>query len=155
MTFTARLARAGLALALASTPAFAHTTRAHHLTVAGAWTRPTPPGAAAGAGYLTITNDDAEPDRLVGGTSPAVREVQVHEMRIENGIARMRPVAGGLVIPAHGTVTLAPGGYHVMLIGPKRRLAAGVRVPATLRFQRAGDIKVSFAVRTDPPAGAR
>ena len=48
----------------------------------------------------------------------------------------MRPVAGGLTIPAHGSVQLAPGGYHLMLIGPKRRFVVGNQVPATLRFAR-------------------
>ena len=60
---------------------------------------------------------------------------------------RMRPVSGGLPIPRAGSVELAPVGYHIMFIGLKRRLVAGGTVPVTLRFERAGTVKVNFRIR--------
>ena len=153
MSHPAWLTAAGAALSLLATPLVARGRHAATLHLAEPWTRPTPPAAPAGAGYLTITNTGSEPDRLLGGTSPAVREVQIHQMKLMDGIMRMRPVAGGLVIPAGGSVRLAPGGYHIMLIGPKRPFVAGATVPATLRFARAGTVKVAFAVRTTAPDG--
>lgn len=148
-----RLASAGLAVTIVAMPATARDVPAHRIKLTGAWTRPTPPAAAAGAGYLTITNAGSRPDRLLGGTSSAVREVQVHQMMIADGVMRMRPVQG-LVIPAGGTVTLSPGGYHLMLIGPNRPFQAGGRIPATLKFERAGAVRVVFDVRMTPPAAA-
>lgn len=143
---------AGVAALTIAVPADARNARVHGLAFSAAWARPTPPASRAGAGYLTITNTGAMPDRLLGGGSPVVRDVQVHEMRIVDGIARMHPVEGGLVIPAGGTVTLAPGGYHIMLIGPKHPLKMGGHVPVTLRFERAGAVKVSLDVRSTPPS---
>lgn len=143
---------AGVAALTIAAPAGARDVRTHGLILSAAWARPTPPAAPAGAGYLTIVNKGSRPDRLLAGSSPVVRDVQVHEMRIVDGIARMHPVEGGLVIPAGGTVTLAPGGFHIMLIGPKHPLKTGEHVPVTLRFERAGAVKVSFDVRSTPPA---
>ena len=60
---------------------------------------------------------------------------------------RMRPVRGGLAIPAGGAVALKPGGYHLMFMGLKRPLKKGERFPVTLRFQTAGTLKVQFAVQ--------
>lgn len=148
----ARLAFAGVATAALASPAIGRDVRAGSLRLTAAWSRPAPPGAPAGAGYLTITNRGSRPDRLVGGSSSVVERVEVHEMKIDDGVMRMRPVAGGLVIPAGGTVQLAPGGYHIMLIGLKRRVATGGVLPVTLRFQRAGAVAVNFDVRATPPA---
>ena len=151
-SFLRSSAFAGVAALAIIAPAGARQVRHRSIVLSAAWARPTPPAAPVAAGYLTITNNGAQPDRLIGGSSPVVRDVQIHEMRLEGGIARMHPVEGGLVIPAHGSVTLAPGGYHVMLIGPTRRFTSGETVPATLRFARAGAVKVSFAVRADAPS---
>jgi copper(I)-binding protein len=72
-------------------------------------------------------------------------------MTMAGGIMRMRPVPGGLPIPAGQTVKLEPNGYHLMLIGPKRPFKVGDRIPATLRFQRAGAVKVEFDVLAAAP----
>lgn len=120
-----------------------------------AWIRPTPPGAPTAAGYVTITNTGAAPDRLLGGSMPGVDRVEVHQMSMAGGIMRMRPVAGGLPIAPGQTVALAPGGYHLMLIGLKRPFTAGERVRAVLRFAQAGDVMKTFDVGAGPaPSGA-
>lgn len=150
----ARLAVAGASAMLLVTPASGRDTRVGALRLTGAWSRPTPPGAPAGAGYVTISNTGTRPDRLLSGSSPAVRRVEVHEMTLTSGIMRMRPVAGGIPVPVGGSAVLAPGGYHVMLIGPKKPFVAGESVPVTLRFARAGAVRVMFDVRMTPPTSS-
>jgi copper(I)-binding protein len=120
---------------------------AQGLRIVQPWSRATPPGAATAAGYMVIANEGAAPDRLLGGASPVSAQLQVHEMTMDGGIMRMRQVAGGLVVPAGGTVTLRPGGLHIMFIGLRQPLRAGERLPAVLRFERAGEVAVTFEVQ--------
>ncbi len=117
------------------------------------WSRPTPPSALSAVGYLTIVNKASRPDRLLGGSSPAAKSVDVHLMSMAGGVMTMRPVAGGVVIPAGGTVDLSPNGYHLMLIGPKRPFKAGDHVPVTLTFQRAGKVKLNLEVEQPAESG--
>ena len=140
------------ALAIA-TPALAHDYRVGPLKIGHPWSRPSPVGAPAGAGYLTITNTGPSDDRLVGGSSPVSARLEIHEMSMAGGVMKMRPVTGGLVIPAGQTVTLRPGGYHIMLIGLKSPLRLDDRFTAILQFQKAGTVRVEFHVQT-PPTGA-
>jgi copper(I)-binding protein len=144
------LAVAG-AMMLAS-PAIAQPVTLGDLTITGPWVRPTPPGAPTAAGYLTVTNNGAAEDHLIGGSSPDAASVEVHEMTMDGNVMRMRPVAGGVPIAAGKTVTLAPGGYHMMLIGPTQQFKLGGMVPVTLEFARAGKVDVMFPVRQAPDA---
>lgn len=148
-----RLASAVAALALfASGPlATAHGYTAGALRIAHPWSRPTPPGAPTAAGYLMITNTGPKPDRLLGGTTPMASSIEVHQMSMSGGIMRMRRLVGGLVLPPGQTVKLEPGGVHLMIIGPKRAFRLGDHVPATLRFERAGKVRVEFYVEAAPP----
>lgn len=109
--------------------------------------RATPPGAPVAAGYLTLRNSSDAPDRLLSIRSPAAREVQIHEVRHDAGIARMRPLPDALAIAADSTVTMRPGGMHLMFVDPVRPIADGARVPATLQFARAGMTEIVFEVR--------
>ena len=124
------------------------------LRIGHPWSLPFSAGAPTAAGYLTVTNIGKAPDRLLGADSPVFDHVEIHEMKMDGVIMRMRPVPGGLVLPPGRTVTLAPGGYHLMLVGPKRSYKVGERIPATLRFERAGAVKVEFEVQIAPAAGA-
>lgn len=135
------------ALSLATAgPAGAEAVRAGRLTIDHAWARETAAGQSAGGGFLTIANAGRTDDRLTGGTMPLAAEVQVHSMRTEGGVMRMRRLADGLVIPAGGTATLQPGGLHIMFMGLKRPLKRGETVPVTLHFARAGKVTVRFAI---------
>jgi copper(I)-binding protein len=116
------------------------------LEISQAWARATPPSAPAGGGFLKITNTGATPDRLVSARSPAADIVQVHEMKMDGSVMRMREVEKGLEIPAGGSVTLAPGGYHLMMMGLKGPLKQGSTVPVTLTFEKAGTVDVELAV---------
>ncbi|WP_028057049.1 copper chaperone PCu(A)C [Sphingomonas phyllosphaerae] len=138
-----------IALALIATlaaPAFAENVRKGSVTVSQPWSRATAPRAAVGAGFLTVRNTGSQPDRLLSAASPRAERVEIHTMTLEDGVMRMRPLPDGIVLPAGGEATLAPGGDHIMLIGLKAPLKAGERVPATLRFARAGLVRVQFAV---------
>jgi copper(I)-binding protein len=129
---------------LAAAPAWAQ------VKIENAWARATPPGAKISAGYLTIRNASAEPDRLLGASSPAAAKVQTHVTVTEGDISRMHEVKG-YEIPANGTFELKPGGAHLMLVDLRAPLKQGERVPLVLRFQRSGEVKVELEVR---PLGA-
>lgn len=118
-----------------------------------AWARPTVPGMKTGAAYLTLVNRTEVPDRLVSASTPWAERMDLHQSAMRGGIMSMRPVPDGVAIPPHGRVTLQPGGYHFMLSGLKRRLTVGARMPAELRFQHAGTLRVEFRVQAGPPNG--
>lgn len=116
------------------------------LEIDSPWARATAPTAPAGGGYLTIVNKGTTADRLVTVRSPVAQAAEIHEMKMEGNIMRMRELDKGLEIPAGGTVTLAPNGFHVMLMGLKAPLKQGTKVPLTLVFEKAGSIDVELSV---------
>lgn len=131
------------------------------LEVTTPWSREIPPNAPVAAGFLSIRNGGGVDERLVGVRSDASESVEIHEVRHEDGMARMRELADGLPLPAGEMVELKPGGYHLMFIGPREgRFIAGNRVAATLAFEQAGEREVVFEVRavdagTNAPADAQ
>ena len=127
-------------------PAQAEDVTAGGLKISSAWARATPKGASVGGGYLTITNTGSAPDRLIGGSTDVAKSFELHEMKMEGGVMKMRPVAGGIEIKPGQTVKLDPGGYHVMLVGLKDQLKQGSRFKATLDFEKAGKVDVDFVV---------
>jgi len=135
------------ALIAAAPVAFAQGTGAGKITVEQPWARATPAGAMTGAAYMTLANKAKTADRLTGASSDVAAKVQIHEMKVVNGVMQMREVAGGLAIPAGGSVTLKPGSYHVMLMGLKKPLVAGQSFPLTLTFAKAGTISVTVPVQ--------
>ena len=122
------------------------------LDVSAPWSRAIPPAAPVAAGYLSIHNRGSHDDRLVEVRSTAAARVEIHELRHEDGMARMRQLPDGLPLPAGDTVELRPGGYHLMFITPGEGFVAGSQVDATLVFERAGELAVQFEVR---PIGAQ
>jgi copper(I)-binding protein len=110
------------------------------------WARATPNGASAGAAYMTITNKGTEPDRVSCVASDASAQCEIHTMTMDNGVMKMRPVEGGLEIKPGETVTLKPGGYHVMLVDLKHPLQQGQMVQTELKFDKAGTIKVESPI---------
>jgi copper(I)-binding protein len=117
--------------------------RAGDLVVTNAWSRATPKGATIGVGYLELANQGKAPDRLLGASSPSAAKVEIHEMSMQGGVMRMRPLVGGLVIE---TVKLAPNGSHLMLIGLKSPLKKGDKVKAALNFEKAGKVEIELDV---------
>ena len=140
---------------LAIATAHARDYKAGALDVADPWSRATPKGASVAAGYMKISNSSSAPDRLISGSSEAASTFEVHEMTMENGVAKMRPVKGGLEIKPGETVELKPGSFHVMFVGLKKPLANGDHIKATLVFEKAGTVNVEYDVRAmgATPAG--
>lgn len=135
-----------IVLALVAAPVFAHGFSAGKLDIAHPWTRETAPNQKVGGGFMKITNRGVAADRLIAATSPAATEVQIHTMSMDGGVMRMRQLGDGIAIPAGGTVSLQPGGFHIMFIGLKKPFKQGAVIPAELRFEKAGKVKVQFAV---------
>jgi len=127
-------------LSLVSTSVFSQ------VQISDAWSRATPPGAKIAAGYLTIRNQGAAADRLIGASSPAAARVEPHVTEKQGEVMRMREVKG-YDVPAKGSYELKPGGAHLMLVDIKRPLKEGDKVPLVLRFQKAGEVKVELEVK--------
>lgn len=117
------------------------------IEVEDAWVRATAAGQSTTAAYVTISNRGGM-DRLVGVASPA-GTASVHTTTSQDGVVRMRS-AGDLEIPAGSTVSLEPGGIHVMISGLNRPLEVGQSVALEFAFARSGKRQVMAAVR---PAG--
>ena len=135
-----------LALLLMALPAAAHVYKLGALEIGQPWARATPPTAPTGGGYLSVKNTGTTPDRLMSASSPAAGTVQVHDMKMDGNVMRMRELDGPLEIKPGETVTLAPGGMHLMMMGLKAPLKQGERVPLTLVFEKAGKIDVELSV---------
>jgi periplasmic copper chaperone A len=148
MTIFSKTLITGLLLATASLgSSLAQEFKGGDLIIDHPWSRATPAGAKVAAGYMTIVNKGTTADRLIGGSTPAAGRIEVHETAMKDGVATMRPVSGGLAIEPGKTVTLAPGGYHLMLQDLKAPLEKGDKVTATLEFEKAGKVDVTLDVQ--------
>ena len=136
----------GVALSLWASAAMAQNYSIGSIEVGKPWSRATPNGAKVAGAYMTITNKGTAPDRLVGGSTSAASGFEVHSMVMEQGVAKMRPVEGGLEIKPGETVELKPGSFHVMLTGLTQPLEKGQKVKATLQFEKAGKVDVEYSV---------
>ncbi len=143
-----RLALALAALTAFTSAAFAQQFTLGDLVIDQAVARATAPGAKVGGGYLKITNNGAEADRLIGATAPFSGRVEIHEMKMENDVMRMKPVEGGLVIEPGATETLAPGGNHVMFMALSEALAKDEERAVVLQFEKSGEVEVVFKVKS-------
>jgi len=135
-----------LALLLLAAPAAAHEFTVGQLTIEHPWSRATPPTAKVGAGYLEISNAGDTPDRLVAVETAVAGRVELHLSTTVDGVMQMRPLPDGIEIPPRGTVTLAPGGLHIMFMELKAPLVEKQQVPAVLVFEQAGRVAVEFVV---------
>lgn len=120
--------------------------KAGSLTIEAPWSRATPGGAKVAGGFMKITNTGTESERLTGGTVPFAGRFEIHEMAMDGGIMKMRPLAKGLEIKPGETVELKPGGYHLMFMDLKSALKEGQSVKGTLTFEKAGKVDVEFKV---------
>ena len=133
-------------IALLAGPAVAADYKIGSLDITQPWARATPKGASTGAAYMTVTNTGSTAARLSCASTTAAATCQIHEMAMNNGVMRMRPVEGGLQVKPGQTVTLKPGGYHIMLEGLKDPLKAGEKVEATLTSSDGASVKVEFPI---------
>jgi copper(I)-binding protein len=115
------------------------------------------PARARDHRHLVIKNNGSDPDRLVGATSAAAGKVEVHEMSMDEGVMKMRPVSGGLEIKPGETVELKPSSFHLMMFDLKQQIENGKPFKASLNFEKAGPVEVEFTVvapGATPPAAA-
>ena len=134
------------ALALGTTAVSAHEYKAGSLEIKHPWSRATPKGADVAGGFMTIINTGSEPDRLIGGSTTGAKKFEIHQMSMDNGVMKMRPLPNGLEIKPGATVELKPGSYHLMFVGLSQPFQKGARVKGTLRFEKAGTVDVEYAV---------
>jgi copper(I)-binding protein len=152
----ARIGGLLLATLLAGSVLVACSSGSASIIVSDPWARASSAMASAGAAYMTIENTGSAADALIGASSPAATTVEVHETMVmgspapgasgDGGMMGMQPIAR-LEIPAGGSVELKPGSYHIMLIGLKQDLKVGDSIEITLKLEKAGEIKVTAAVR--------
>lgn len=142
----ARRSLIAAALVLAALPAAAHDYKLGTLEIATPWTRATAPTAKSGGGFMTITNKGTTADRLVAARSNVSSKVEIHEMRMDGSVMRMRELEKGLEIPPGATVALKPGSFHIMFMELNAPFAVSGKVPLTLVFERAGSIDVEMTV---------
>jgi hypothetical protein len=125
---------------------------AQSVDVGHAWVRTSVQGQSATGAFMTITaREDA---RLVGVASPVAGVAEVHEMKMDNGVMKMRAVQGGLELPAGKAVELKPGGYHVMLMDLKAALPKGSTVPLTLVLKDAKGVESRVELTLPVSTGA-
>ena len=122
------------------------------IKIEGAWARPSPKMAGAGAAYMTFKNTGGEADTLIAGQTPAAEVIELHETLIDdNGVMKMRPKEGGIEVPAGGSAELHPGGMHIMLIKLAKPLEVGDVIPLTLTFEKSGEMTVDVPVAEQAP----
>ncbi len=142
---------AATCLAFAASLAQAHSYQVGTIDIGHPYARSTAAGQPTGGGYLSLTNKGDAPDRLLSASADVSERVELHSMKMEGTVMRMRQVEA-IDIPAGERVALEPGGLHIMFINLKAPLKEGDRFPMTLRFEKAGEVKVDVAV--EKPAAA-
>ncbi|HET7266861.1 MAG TPA: copper chaperone PCu(A)C [Oleiagrimonas sp.] len=135
------------ALALTGVPLHAGDTPA--VTVDHAWVRLLP-GTLPAGGYATVHNSGNTPRTVTGASSRDYKHVMLHQSTTQGGMSRMRMI-DKLTVPAHATVKLTPGGYHLMLMNATHTIKVGDMIPVTLHFADGKTLTVQFKVR---PANA-
>lgn len=135
-------------LIFATSTAPAHDYEVGSLKIEHPWARATPKGAAVAGGYLKITNNGKEADRLIGGSAAFAGRFEIHEMSHEGGVMKMRHLPKGLEIKPGQTIELKPGSFHVMFMDLKQPLVKDQkpRPKGTLVFEKAGSIEVEYEV---------
>lgn len=140
---------------LASSLAFNVLAQTPAVKVEGAWARATVPGQKGTGAFMTLTAQHSL--RLVGVASPVAGVAEIHEMKMEGDVMRMRAMPA-LELPAGQSVALRPGGFHLMLMDLKQPLVKDTQVPLTLRFTDAqgktSELQLSLPIALVAPAGA-
>jgi periplasmic copper chaperone A len=145
MRFTSKFTFMLLGLFVVSA-AHAHDYHLGSLHIVHPWSRAVPQGAKVAAGYLTIENNGTAADRLIGGSAEIAGRFQIHEMKTESGVMKMRELDKGVEIAPGQTVKFEPNGYHLMLLDLKRAPVEGEPFMGTLVFEKAGKLDVKFVV---------
>jgi copper(I)-binding protein len=139
-----KLLSAALVLAALSAPAYAGA-KAEKVEITGGWFRALPAGLPAG-GYFTLRNNSDSDIALTGAKVPACGMVMLHKSVESGGMGRMVHVEA-VNVPAHGSVSFKPGGYHIMCMKPKATMKPGGHVAVTLEFKSGATASAKFVVK--------
>lgn len=134
----------GTALALAAFAVHAHEFKLGTITIGHPYARATAAGQPTGGGFMKFVNAGGN-DKLLSLSAEVSKSVELHEMKMEGDVMKMRQV-DGIELPAGKTIELKPGGYHVMFIGLKAPLKVGDSFPLKLKFEKAGEVTVDVKV---------
>lgn len=137
----------------ASAPSLAHDYKLGALEIGHPWARSSAPGQRNGSVYLVLKNSGGAADRLVSATTPVAGSVEMHMMRMDGDVMRMRQL-DAIELGAGGEIVLKPGAEHLMLIGLKQPLKVGDSFELTLQFEKAGRQVVQVKVEAAPGATA-
>jgi copper(I)-binding protein len=149
MTLRRLLLSLALAGAGAAVIAQTHTFKVAEISIGHPYARATAPGQPSGGAYLRLENRGPD-DRLLGASADVSAGVELHMMKMEGDVMRMRQV-DAIDVPSNKPVVLEPGGLHLMLVGLKAPLKEGSRFPMTLKFEKAGDVQVEVSVEAVKP----
>ena len=129
-----------------STIALADGIKFKQLEIDGAWIKETPPNHPVTGGYLKIENDGKTADVLIGVSADFAMKSEIHEMKMEGDVMKMRRLESGLAIPADEEVYLKPGGYHLMFMRLKEQMVPKDVHHVTLTFKNSGSITILMTV---------
>jgi periplasmic copper chaperone A len=122
------------------------TAKVGDLALSGGYVKGMLPGQAVGGGYVTIHNGGGSDDRLVSVKSSAAGKVELHEMKMQGDVMKMRELKDGIAISAGATIALSPNTMHLMFKQVKTPFKQGAVVPVTLTFEKAGAVELSLPV---------
>lgn len=149
-----RILGAGIAATLILAAALPMIAGEGGVMISDPYARETPPNAQVGGAYMTIMNHGPA-TRLTGARSDAAERVQIHNHTVDAaGVMRMREVEDGVAIAKHETVTFAPGGLHIMLMGLTEPLRKGETLDITLEFEDGSTIDLTTPVKSISATGA-
>ncbi|WP_265571252.1 copper chaperone PCu(A)C [Sphingomicrobium nitratireducens] len=114
--------------------------------VEDAWARSTVEGQKMAAAYFTLRNEGETELKLTGVSTNRAGSASLHRSAVDNGVATMRPLEGGLLIEPGETIAFEPGGDHVMLEMLEKPLVEGETFPMTLEFAAAAPITLEVKI---------
>ena len=135
-------------IAASSNLAMAEAIQVGDISIMNPVARATPANAPVSAGYMTITNNGAQADRLIAVESDFSERGEIHEMAMDGDVMKMRELESGIELPAGESVTLMPGGLHLMFMGLNEQLLEGETRDVTLTFENAGSVDLSLDVQS-------
>jgi copper(I)-binding protein len=136
----------GMHMDASKAPAGSATAKLGDLDISGGYVRAMLPGQPVGGGYITIHNGGSSDDKLISVTSSAAGKVELHEMKMDGDVMKMREVKEGIAIPAGATMTLSPNSMHMMFKQVKTPFKQGSTVPVMLMFDKAGMVDITLPV---------
>ena len=114
------------------------------------WIKETPPNHKITAGYLTIENLSDTDAKLLSVSSSFAKKVEIHQMKMDGKVMKMRPIKDGLFIPAGEVMYLKPDGFHLMFMMLNMQIIPQQTHRITLTFRNIGSVEVSATIKSTP-----